>query len=58
MPKGMDKMPKRKPTNEALKFADLYEKALKEGEVRFGSDCDHKEIKDGVCCKCFHKVVS
>lgn len=46
-----------KPTNETLKFAEDYEKALKEGNARFGSVCDHKKTKNGVCRKCFRKVI-
>ncbi len=42
---------KKEPT-----FIELYEKAIKEGEERFGSDCPHTEIKDGVCLKCLRKV--
>ena len=37
-------------------FIEIYEKALKEGEKRFGSDCPHIETKDGVCLKCLRKV--
>jgi len=51
-------MPKPKPTNEALKFAEDYEKALKEGNARFGSECDHKGAKFGVCPKCLRRVIS
>lgn len=43
--------PKKKPT-----FKNLYEKAIKEGEEHFGSDCLHTETKDGVCLKCLRKV--
>lgn len=38
-------------------FADLYEKTLKDGEKRFGSECPHIETKDGVCLKCLRKVI-
>lgn len=37
-------------------FADLYEKTIKEGNERFGSECPHTETKDGVCLKCLRKV--
>jgi hypothetical protein len=38
-------------------FTELYEKALKEGEKRFGSACNHSETKDGICLKCLRKVL-
>jgi hypothetical protein len=46
-----------KPKNDQS-FIELYEKALKEGERRFGSACDHTETKDGVCLKCLRKVIT
>jgi hypothetical protein len=45
-------------TNKTVKFADLYEAYLKEGEKRFGSQCDHAGAKDGVCPKCYRKVIT
>lgn len=51
-------MSKPKPTNEALKFAEIYEQAVKEGEARFGSECDHKGARNGVCPKCMRRIVS
>jgi len=38
-------------------FIELYEKAFKEGEKRFGSACDHSKTKDGRYLKCLRKVV-
>lgn len=40
-----------------LSFIELYEKAVKEGEERFGYDCPHAETKDGVCLKCLRRVL-
>ena len=37
-------------------FAEQYELALREGERRFGSECKHTEVKDGICLNCFRKV--
>ncbi len=36
---------------------DLYELALKEGNKRFGSECKHKETKNGYCKNCLRKVI-
>ena len=35
-----------------------YELALKIGKKRFGSPCDHREVKKGVCCNCLRRVVT
>jgi hypothetical protein len=37
-------------------FAEQYEAARRIGEARFGSECKHESIKNGVCTKCLRKV--
>jgi len=34
----------------------LYELALKQGEERFGSPCEHEVVRGGRCVKCLRKV--
>ncbi len=34
----------------------LYELALKQGHKRFGSNCEHRQIKNGRCIKCLRRV--
>lgn len=34
-----------------------YELALKIGQRRFGSACEHLKVKNGVCIKCLRKVI-
>jgi len=34
----------------------MYELALKQGKQRFGTECKHKNIKNGHCTKCLRKV--
>jgi len=36
---------------------DLYELTKREGDKRFGSDCKHENIKNGVCVDCLRKVI-
>ncbi|MBA7478303.1 hypothetical protein ES707_13726 [subsurface metagenome] len=36
---------------------DLYEVMKREGDKRFGSDCKHENIKNGVCVDCLRKVI-
>ena len=43
------------PKSEA--FRALYELALKEGNKRFGSECQHETIKGGRCTNCLRLVV-
>lgn len=35
-----------------------YQLALKIGKERFGSPCDHAEVKKGICCKCLRRVIT
>jgi len=35
-----------------------YELALRQAKKRFGSDCEHADVKNGVCCNCLRKVVT
>lgn len=37
---------------------DLYELMDKQGKVRFGSECKHKQIKNGRCINCLRKVTT
>ncbi len=37
-------------------FAEQYESAIREGNARFGSECKHTEVKDGVCLNCFRQA--
>ena len=34
-----------------------YELALKQAKKRFGSNCEHKTTRGGVCINCLRKVV-
>ena len=36
---------------------ELYEIMEKQGKKRFGSECKHEHIKNGVCASCLRKVV-
>lgn len=38
--------------------AELYERALAQGNTRFGSDCKHERVVNGKCARCFRKVVT
>ena len=38
------------------KEKQLYELALKTGYKRFGSICEHRQVKNGHCVKCLRKV--
>lgn len=33
-----------------------YELALREGEKRFGSPCEHKQVRNGHCVHCLRRV--
>jgi len=35
-----------------------YELALKIGQKRFGSSCNHLEVKNGICCNCLRRVIT
>lgn len=35
-----------------------YELALKISQKRFGSPCDHLEVKNGICCNCLRRVIT
>ena len=36
----------------------LYELALRQGKLRFGSPCRHTTVKNGRCLRCLRKVVT
>ena len=36
---------------------ELYELMDKQGKKRFGSECRHKETKNGYCVDCLRKVI-
>ncbi len=38
-------------------FEKQYELALREGNKRFASKCEHAKTKNGVCTNCLRKVV-
>lgn len=38
-------------------FKEEYELALKIGNKRFGSNCEHKNAKNGYCKNCLRKVI-
>ena len=35
---------------------DLYELMKQQGDKKFGSECKHENIKNGVCVNCLRKV--
>ena len=37
-------------------FRLMYELARKQGDKRFGSECKHENVKNGVCQDCQRKV--
>ena len=39
-------------------FRDEYELALKTGKERFGSECRHEKVKNGVCLNCLRKAIT
>lgn len=43
------------PNSEAFKSA--YELARRIGDKRFGSECKHEQVKNGVCVNCCRKVI-
>ena len=38
-------------------FEQEYELALREGNRRFGSECQHERTKRGRCLKCWRRVL-
>jgi hypothetical protein len=38
-------------------FRVAYKLAKKQGDKRFGSECKHENVKDGVCQQCLRKVI-
>ncbi|GAJ20021.1 unnamed protein product [marine sediment metagenome] len=38
------------------KEKQLYELALKQGEKRFGSPCNHAVVRNGYCVNCLRRV--
>lgn len=48
-----------KTQEEKEEFFNLqYERAIADGQKRFGSECQHKDIRGGICKNCLRKVVS
>lgn len=39
-------------------FNEQYELALRIGEKRFGSECKHEKVKNGVCENCLRRVIN
>jgi len=40
-----------------ITFNQEYELALKEGNKRFGSECRHENVKNGICINCLRTVI-
>ena len=38
-------------------FRDEYELAKKEGDKRFGNECNPEKVKKGRCLKCLRRVI-
>lgn len=39
-----------------IEFKEEYELARKIGDERFGSECEHNNVKSGRCVQCLRKV--
>jgi hypothetical protein len=37
---------------------DLYELMKKQGDKRFGSECRHEKVRNGICTNCLRRVIS
>ena len=40
-----------------LSFDAQYELALRTGNARYGTECRHKTVKNGICTNCLRKVL-
>ncbi len=36
---------------------EMYEYMEKQGKKRFGNECKHKKVKNGICVNCLRKVI-
>jgi len=40
------------------RFRAEYKLARREGDRRFGTPCEHKQVRNGRCLKCLRKVIA